>query len=162
MGHAMRKCVFRHMQTANTQSPEFQSIVSLTSSFRVILLTVLADSIYNILIFFCWKNVSSCKSKKFQHICVSLNVTFNELLTNDIVSFEQLGPDHYRLYECRPKAGMILCAYAGWSESAHFAHAQRHLFACRGPYNQCCVFCTVKLLMSDLSPIICTPKCLAK
>ena len=32
-------------------------------------------------------------SKKFQHICVSLDVNFNESLTNDIVSFEQLGPD---------------------------------------------------------------------
>ena len=32
-------------------------------------------------------------SKKFQHICISLNVNFNESLTNDIVSFEQLGPD---------------------------------------------------------------------
>ena len=32
-------------------------------------------------------------SKKFQHICISLDVNFNEALTNDIVSFEQLGPD---------------------------------------------------------------------
>ena len=32
-------------------------------------------------------------SKKFQHICVSLDVNFNESLTNDIVSFEQLGPE---------------------------------------------------------------------
>ena len=32
-------------------------------------------------------------SKKFQNICVSLDVNFNESLTNDIVSFEQLGPD---------------------------------------------------------------------
>ena len=31
-------------------------------------------------------------SKKFQHVCVSLDVNFNESLTNDIVSFEQLGP----------------------------------------------------------------------
>ena len=31
-------------------------------------------------------------SKKSQHICVSLNVNFNESLTNDSVSFEQLGP----------------------------------------------------------------------
>ena len=31
-------------------------------------------------------------SKKFQHICVSLDVNFNESLTNDVVSFEQLGP----------------------------------------------------------------------
>ena len=69
------------------------------SSLRVISLTVLADSIYNILIFFAEKNVSSfCKSyshffsKKFQNICVSLDVNFNESLTNDVVSFEQLGP----------------------------------------------------------------------
>ena len=32
-------------------------------------------------------------SKKFQNICVSLDVNFKESLTNDIVSFEQLGPD---------------------------------------------------------------------
>ena len=31
-------------------------------------------------------------SKKIQHICVSLDVNFNESFTNDIVSFEQLGP----------------------------------------------------------------------
>ena len=37
------------------QGPVVQSIVSLTSSFRVILLTVLADSLYNILIFFAEK-----------------------------------------------------------------------------------------------------------
>ena len=30
-------------------------------------------------------------SKKLQHICVSLDVNFNESLTNDIISFEQLG-----------------------------------------------------------------------
>ena len=43
--------------------PVVQSVVSLTSSLRVISLTVLADSIYNFL-----------------------------MLTNDVVSFEQLGP----------------------------------------------------------------------
>ena len=32
-------------------------------------------------------------SKKFQHICLPLNVNFNESLTNDVVSFEQLGPE---------------------------------------------------------------------
>ena len=32
-------------------------------------------------------------SKKFQRICVSPDVNFNESLTNDVVSFEQLGPD---------------------------------------------------------------------
>ena len=35
-------------------------------------------------------------SKKFQHICISVDVNFNESLTNDVVSFEQLGPDNYR------------------------------------------------------------------
>ena len=68
------------------------------SSLRVISLTILVDSVYNILIFFAEKNVSSFKSyshffsKKFQHICVPLDVNFNESLTNDVVSFEQLGP----------------------------------------------------------------------
>ena len=37
------------------QGPVVQSIVSLTSSLRVISLTILADSIYNILIFFAEK-----------------------------------------------------------------------------------------------------------
>ena len=38
-----------------SRAPVVQSIVSLTSSLRVISLTVLADSIYNILIFFAEK-----------------------------------------------------------------------------------------------------------
>ena len=38
------------------------------------------------------KSYSHFFSKKFQHICVSVDVNFNESLTNDIVSFEQLGP----------------------------------------------------------------------
>ena len=36
--------------------------------------------------------------QKFQHICVSLNVNFNESSTNDIDSFEQLGPEFYCSY----------------------------------------------------------------
>ena len=83
--------------------PVVQSLVSLTSSLRVISLTVLSDSIHNILIFFAEKNVSSFAkathiffSKKFQHIFVSLDVNFNKSLTNNVVSFEQLGPDFSR------------------------------------------------------------------
>ena len=41
--------------TREYQGPVVQSVVSLTSSLRVISLTVLADSIYNILIFFAEK-----------------------------------------------------------------------------------------------------------
>ena len=56
---------------------------------------------YNILIFFAekmWvafalqKLLTFFYSKKFQNICVSLDVNFNESLTKDVVSFEQLGP----------------------------------------------------------------------
>ena len=39
----------------NEQGPVVQSVVSITSSLRVISLTVLVDSIYNILIFFAEK-----------------------------------------------------------------------------------------------------------
>ena len=39
------------------------------------------------------KSYSHFFSKKFQHICDSLDVNFNESLTNDVVSFEQLGPE---------------------------------------------------------------------
>ena len=39
----------------SVQGPVVQSVVSLTSSLRVISLTVLADSIYNSLIFFAEK-----------------------------------------------------------------------------------------------------------
>ena len=40
---------------AKSLGPVVQSVVSLTSSLRVISLTVLADSIYNIVIFFAEK-----------------------------------------------------------------------------------------------------------
>ena len=51
------------------------------------------DSIHNILIFFAEKIFSHFFSKKFQNICITFNVNFNDSLTNDVVSFEQLGPD---------------------------------------------------------------------
>ena len=63
------------------------------------------DSIYNILIFFAEKNVSSFCTAKATHIFSAKNfsififgVNFNESLTNDIVSFEQLGPDDLVFY----------------------------------------------------------------
>ena len=46
--------VFNDLQIGD-QGPVVQSVVSLTSSLRVISLTVLADSIYSILIFFAEK-----------------------------------------------------------------------------------------------------------
>ena len=90
------------MAADNILGPVIQSVVSLTSSLKVISLTVLADSIYNILIFFAEKMwvafALHCKSyshffnKKFQHICVLLDVNFNKSLTNDVVILKQLGP----------------------------------------------------------------------
>ena len=53
--------------------PVVQSVVSLTSSLRVISLTVLADSIYNILKFFAEKNVSSFCTAKATHIFSAKN-----------------------------------------------------------------------------------------
>ena len=72
--------------------PVVQSIISLTSS-RVISLTFSRfNTQYSEI--FAEKNVSYSHffSKKFQHICVSLDVNFDESLTNNVVSFEQLGP----------------------------------------------------------------------
>ena len=47
--------LFNKYQENSIQGPVVQSIVSLTTSLRVISLTVLADSIHNILIFFAEK-----------------------------------------------------------------------------------------------------------
>ena len=41
---------------------------------------------------------------------------------------------YYRMYDWRAKDRMIICACAGWSESAHFAHVRRHFLAWRSPY----------------------------
>ena len=48
-------CIQTIFQLCGIQGPVVQNVVSLTSLLRVILLTVLADSIYNILIFFAEK-----------------------------------------------------------------------------------------------------------
>ena len=83
--------------------PVVQSIVSLTSLSVVKMLTVLVSTISNSQVFLLKKIVSSfCKCKSYSHF-FSKNISiyaiindqsFNDMLTNDIVSFEQLGPDH--------------------------------------------------------------------
>ena len=118
-----------------TQGPVVQSIVSLTISLRVISLTVLADSIYNILIFFAEKceYILQCKSyshffsKKFQNMCVSLDVNFKESLTKDIVSFEQLGPVlHLVLAVFQPHLyKMSLTVYVNIKGPGHSAYLHR-------------------------------------
>ena len=56
------------IQVEKVLGPVVQSVVSLTSSLRVISLNVLVESIYNILIFFAEKNVSSFCTAKATHI----------------------------------------------------------------------------------------------
>ena len=80
------------------QSPVVQSIVSLTNSLVVKMLTVLVSTISNSQVFLL-KNVRSfCKCKSYSHF-FSKNISvyaifndksFNDTLTNDIVSFEPL------------------------------------------------------------------------
>ena len=59
--HFVRKLMYKKFRTTTIYhlitilGPVVQSVVSLTSSLRVISLTVLADSIYNIMIFFAEK-----------------------------------------------------------------------------------------------------------
>ena len=97
---AKRRFGLISLHNLHNLGPVVQSVVSLTSSLRVISLTVLADSVYNILIFFAEKmcvafvlqKLLTFFSKNFQHICISLNVNFHKSLINDIVKFEQLGP----------------------------------------------------------------------
>ena len=81
--------------------PVVQSILSLTSSLVVKMLTALVSTVSNSVIF-AEKNVSSfCKCKSYSHFFtknISLyaifnDQSFNDTLINNIVSFEQLGPD---------------------------------------------------------------------
>ena len=84
------------------QDPVVQRVVSLTSSLVVKMLIVLVSIISNSQVFLL-KNVNSfCKCKSYSHFFFIKNISvyatfndqsFNDTLTNDIVSFEQLGPD---------------------------------------------------------------------
>ena len=85
------------------QGPVVQSIVSLTSSLVVKMLTVLVSTISNSHVFLL-KKVSSFRKyecKSYSHFFFSKNISiytifndqsFNDMLTNKIVSFEKLDP----------------------------------------------------------------------
>ena len=84
-----------------TRAQLFKAFVSLTSSLVVKMLIILVSTISNSQVFLLKKNVSSfCKCKSYSHF-FSKNISvyaifndqsFNDTLTNDIVSFEQLDP----------------------------------------------------------------------
>ena len=97
-----QKVNLRYIVTHRDSSlgPVVQIVVSLTSSLVVKILTVVVSSISNLQLFVL-KNVSSfCKCKSYSHYFsknISIYAIFddqnlNDTLTNDIVSFEQLGP----------------------------------------------------------------------
>ena len=82
------------------QGPVVQSVVSLMSSFRVKMLTVLVSAISNSRVFLLKKSECKCKSysqffsKNISIYAIFNDQSFNDMLTNH-VSFEQLGPDCY-------------------------------------------------------------------
>ena len=78
------------------QGPVVPSIVSLTSSLVVKMLTVLVSTISNSQVFLLKKNVSSLLtffSKIISVYAIFNDQSFNDTLTNDIVSFEQCYND---------------------------------------------------------------------
>ena len=80
------------------QGPVVQSIVSLTSSLVVKMLTVLVSKISDLQVFLLKKceyvkNVNFFFSKNISVYAIFNNQSFNNMLSNNIVSFEQLGPD---------------------------------------------------------------------
>ena len=84
------------------QDPVVQSVVSLTSTLVVKMLTVLVSTLSNLQVFFAEKKKMwvAFATAKATHILFSKNISvyvifndqnFNDALTNDIFSFEQLG-----------------------------------------------------------------------
>ena len=70
-----------------------QSVVSLTSSLVVKMLTVLVSMISNSQVFLLKKSYSHFFSKNISVYAIFNDQSFNNTLTYDIVSFEQLDPD---------------------------------------------------------------------
>ena len=91
----MMRSVAMTIITGNIQGPVVQSVVTLTSPLVVKILTVLISTISNPPVFLL-KNVSSfCKCKNISIYAIFNGQNFNDTLTNDIVSFEQLSPEIY-------------------------------------------------------------------
>ena len=80
--------------------PVVQSVVSLTSSLVVKMLTVRVSIISNSQVFLLNKKMLLTFFSKYISLYAIFNdQSFNDTLTNDIVSFEQLGPDSNPLFE---------------------------------------------------------------
>ena len=80
------------------QGPVVQSIVSLTSLLVINMLTVLVSTIPNLQVFLLKKKCKSYShffSKNISIYAIFNDQSLNNTLTNNIVSFEQLGPGQY-------------------------------------------------------------------
>ena len=86
--------------------PVVQSIVSLTSSLVVKMLTVLVSTISYSQVFLL---------NKFEFLFQNINIyaifndqSFNDTLTKDTASFEQLGPDLFRAHNAPSRIGFTV------------------------------------------------------
>ena len=53
--------------------------------------------------------------------------------------------EYYRMYQWTAKTRIRPCARAEWCYSAQFAHARRHLFAWRGPFDKILIHFDIEL-----------------
>ena len=100
LGTNLLKFFFKYIYVKH-QGPVVQNVDSLTSSSMVKTLAVLVSAISNSQVFLLKKMWVAFADAKATHIFFSKNISiyaifhgqsFNDTLTNDIVSFEQLGP----------------------------------------------------------------------
>ena len=95
-------------------------------------------------------------SKKFQHICVSLNVNFNESLTNDVVSFKQLGPGFFFVWLLLPESVLytvLLFLYMNFVKCAIFYLSCVYIVSVQNKKNNSCAktcFCEIKKFSQEL------------
>ena len=96
--HFIKWAVWSKLFAIPPLGPVVQSVVSLTSSLVVKMLTVLVSTISNSHVFL----LKKCEMQKLLTFFFRKNISiygifndqsFNDTLTNNIVSFEQLGPD---------------------------------------------------------------------
>ena len=72
-------------------------------------------------------------SKNISIYAICNDQSFKDMLTNNIVRFEQLGPHCYLTTSLDLNNWALLYSCAGWFESTHFGHGQRHFFTQHWP-----------------------------
>ena len=111
--------------------PVVQSIVSLTSLLQVKMLNVLVSTLpYSQVLL-----LKKCECKSYSHFfsknmsvyAIFNDQSFNDTLTNDIVSFEQLGTGNFTSLLCLPftTCPNILCKYAITHSLSDISHNSR-------------------------------------